>query len=362
MLKVKTIKLKDMVSKAIKGASNNKILPLTGMLAIELKDNTLTLTTTDFSNYLEIKCPKIEGEDFYVVVQAEMFHKLISKLSTEYVTLELKDNVLAVKSNGQYKLELPVDENGKLVKFPEYRTKIDTPAHTINLTTLKTLLTTNKASVAQDLTVPALTGYYICAEGVWTSDSFTACKNKITSIKETFMLPAQVVELFNVLTDSEVNIYVGDTNVILDTPDVVIYGKLLLEKDNFPIEAVTNYLDTKFDSNCKFNKDDLLSILDRLLLFVGPYDKNEVYLTFTNEGMVIESKQQTGKELIPYSESANFVAFTCCIDIELLKSQVQAQQGELIELFYGNDSAIKLVSGPVTQIVSLSEDNRGAAV
>lgn len=362
MLKVKTIKLKDMVSKAIKGASNNKILPLTGMLAIELKDNILTLTTTDFSNYLEIRSPKIDGEDFYVVVQAEMFHKLISKLSTEYVTLELKDNVLTVKSNGQYKLELPVDENGKLVKFPEYHTKIDSPAYSIKLATLKTLLTTNKASIAQDLTVPALTGYYICPEGVWTSDSYTACKNKITSLKETFMLPSQVVELINVITDGDVNVYVGDTNVIFDTPDVMIYGKLLLEKDNFPIEAVTNYLGTTFNSSCKFNKDALLSILDRLLLFVGPYDKNEVYLTFTNEGMFIESKQQTGKELIPYSESANFTSFTCCIDIELLKSQVQAQQEELIELFYGNDSAIKLVSGPVTQIISLSEDSRGAAV
>ena len=57
MLKVKTKTLQEMTQKAMKGASNNKILPLTSMLAIELKNNVLTLTTTDFSNYLEISWP-----------------------------------------------------------------------------------------------------------------------------------------------------------------------------------------------------------------------------------------------------------------------------------------------------------------
>ena len=87
MLKLKTKTLQEMTQKAMKGASHSKVLPLTSMLAIELKENVLTLTTTDFSNYLEIKQDKVEGADFYVVVQADIFSKLIGKLSTEEVTL-----------------------------------------------------------------------------------------------------------------------------------------------------------------------------------------------------------------------------------------------------------------------------------
>ena len=360
MLKLKTKTLQEMTQKAMKGASNNKILPLTGMLAIELKDNVLTLTTTDFSNYLEIKQDKVEGEDFYVVVQADIFSKLIGKLSTEDVTLSLDKNVMTVKSNGQYKLELPVDEEGELVKFPKYRKTIDNSSYSIKLATLKSILTTNKASIAQDLTTPALTGYYIDSNGVLTSDSYVACYNKITTLKEPFMLSAQVVELFNVLTDEDVEILVGETDVIISTYSAVIYGKLLLEKDNFPVTEISEYLQTTFSSSCKLPKDALLSVLERLCLFVGTYDKNEVYLTFGTDGITIESKQGTGKELIKYAESENFKAFTCCADIEMLKAQTQALQTETVELHYGDESAIKLTAGPIVQVISLSEDDRVA--
>lgn len=358
MLKLKTKTLQEMTQKAMKGASHNKILPLTSMLAIELRSNVLTLTTTDFSNYLEIRQDKVEGDDFYVVVQADMFSKLIGKLTTEDVTLTLGTNVLTVKANGTYKLELPVDEDGSLVKFPNYRKQLEVPATSIKLATLKSILTTNRASVAQELTTPALTGYYVDGNGVLTSDSFVACHNKVTALKDTFMLPFQVVELFNVLGAEDVNITVGSTDVIVSTPDVVIYGKLLMETDNFPVNEINEYLQTSFSSSCKLPKDALLSILDRLSLFVGQFDKNEVYLTFTQDGIMVESKQGTGNELIKYAESKQFQPFTCCIDIEILKSQIQAQQTDVLELYYGDDSAIKLASGAIVQIVSLSEDDR----
>lgn len=361
MLKVKTKTLQEMTQKAMKGASNSKILPLTSMLAIELKSNVLTLTTTDFSNYLEIKQDKVEGEDFYVVVQADIFSKLIGKLTTEEVSLTVEGNVLTVKANGTYKLELPVDEDGSLVQFPEYKKNLDATTTFIKLATLKSILTTNKASVAQDLTVPALTGYYIDENGVLTSDSFVACHNKVTGLKNPFMLPCQVVELFNVLDQEDVSVTVGETDVVFNTNNATINGKLLMEKDNFPVDAINNYLRTSFDSKCKLPKDALLSILDRLSLFVGTYDKNEVYLTFTTDGIIVESKQGTGKELIKYQESTNFTPFTCCMDIEILKSQIQAQQTEVIDLYYGNDTAVKLASGAIIQIVSLSEDDRTGA-
>lgn len=363
MLKLKTRTLQEMTQKAMKGASNNKILPLTSMLAIELCNNVLTLTTTDFSNYLEIKQDKVEGDDFYVVVQADIFSKLIGKLTTEEVTLTVDNNVLTVKSNGTYKLELPVDEDGSLVQFPAYKDSQEAlNSYKIKLGTLKSILTTNRASVAQDLTVPALTGYYVDNNGVLTSDSFVACHNKVTGLNEAFMLPYQVVELFNVFDEEDVEIRVGKTVVGIYTNNASIYGKLLLEKDNFPVAAITNYLQTSFASSCKLPKDAVLSVLDRLSLFVGTYDKNEVYLTFTLDGIVIESKQGTGNELIKYVESSNFAPFTCCVDIELLKAQIQALQTEAMDLYYGNDTAIKLTSGAIVQIISLSEDDRVAGV
>ena len=84
---ITTSTMQNLVSKAMKGASNNKMIPLTGLMAIQLKDHLLTLITTDATNYLYVREDKVEGDDFYVVTQAEMFSKLIARLTCEKVSL-----------------------------------------------------------------------------------------------------------------------------------------------------------------------------------------------------------------------------------------------------------------------------------
>ena len=111
--------LQTMVAKSMKGASCNKMIPITGLMAIQLKDHKLTLITTDATNYLYITEDKVDGEDFYVVVQADMFSKLVSKLTCENVTLVVADNTLNIKGNGNYKIELPLNEDGELIKYPD---------------------------------------------------------------------------------------------------------------------------------------------------------------------------------------------------------------------------------------------------
>ena len=51
-MKLPTIKLQEMLAKSIKGASFNKLMPMTSMIAIKVKNKELTLTTTDGTNYL----------------------------------------------------------------------------------------------------------------------------------------------------------------------------------------------------------------------------------------------------------------------------------------------------------------------
>lgn len=83
--KIKTDKIQEMISKSVKGAGNNKILPITCRIEIDFKDNTLTLRTTDRVNYLEISTNGIEGENFNLVVDIDKLAKLIMKTTTEYM-------------------------------------------------------------------------------------------------------------------------------------------------------------------------------------------------------------------------------------------------------------------------------------
>ena len=73
---------------------------------------------------------------------------------------------------------------------------------------------------------------------------------------------------------------------------------------------------------------------------------------------MITSKQANSSEVIKYIESVDFMDFTCCVDIEMLRSLIKANTGDSVEMQYGEDNAIKLTDGNVTQILALLEDDR----
>ena len=129
---------------------------------------------------------------------------------------------------------------------------------------------------------------------------------------------------------------------------------------DYKIDAISGLLDEKFSSSCKIEKSPLLQMLDRLSLFVETFDKNGVYLTFTKDGLLVSSKKDRGEELIPYKESTDFKDFTCCADIDLLRTQVKAYPSEVLELLYGKENSLKFIVGNVRQIVALSDDDRVA--
>lgn len=361
-LKVKTIVLQEMVSKAIKGASNNKMIPITSLMALELKDGKLTITTTDATNTLKVSRKDIEGEEFYVVVPVDIFSKLVAKTTAETITLSLNENILAIKGNGTYSLELPLDEEGRLIKFPAYQFDENAEKSIINLSTIKQLLTTNKAALADTMEIPCLTGYYCGKEEVISTDTFKVCGNKIELFSNPVLIPAELMDLLAVIEEEKITVQQSNGKILFTTNGVVVYGAELEGIEDYPVEAIHTYLETDFASRCVLPKIAFLNVLDRLSLFVASYDKNGLYMTFTKEGVIISSKRSNGSELIKYQTSENFQPFTCCIDIDLLKSQISAQNEEVINLWYGHEKAIKMTCGNITQIVALLEDERTAEI
>ena len=111
---IPAVKFQDMVARSVKGASENKLLPITSMMCIEMKNNVLTLTTTDTANTLKVRADKIQGEDMYAVVPVSKFAALISRISSDSVTLEMTDKLI-VHANGRYEIDLCVDEDLSLI-------------------------------------------------------------------------------------------------------------------------------------------------------------------------------------------------------------------------------------------------------
>lgn len=354
---IKTEKLQEMVGKVVKCASNNKLIPITSLMSIKVSDNKLTLTTTDATNYFYVSSDeKFECEDFEVSVIADLFTKLVQKTTSENVEMLLNDNFLELKGNGTYKLDLPLDDD-KPIKFPSKVSKSFVPSKTstINRTDIDTLLNYNKQALAVDVTVPSMCSYY-CGDVVRTTDSLKACQTDLKLLDDELLLTPQVMELLSVMSGEKIEVQYSDEYTLYVTDTDVLYAPITPGIDTFPTAGFEGLLGLRFNSNCKVNKNEVLELLERISLFVSSYDKKAISLTFTKDGIMFSSKKSNGVELVPFIESENHIDYSCSIDIEFLKAQIGVQESDTIHLFYGSEIAIKMVTGNVTQIIGLIEE------
>lgn len=353
VMKIGTAKLQEMVSRSIKGAGNNRLIPLTSLVGIMLDGGKLTLTTTDGTNYLYVSENGVEGDDFNIAVPVDTFSKLVARMTCETITLELKENSLLVRGNGKYSIELPMDESGELVEYPDpvAEMQLEKTAE-IGYSTVTAILNSVKPSLAVTLEEPCYTGYYV-GKSVVATDAWTVAWMDTAVLDDAKLISPEMMNLLAVMTAEKINICIQDNIVVFYTDNCTVYGVAMDELEDFSIEKISELVKVKFKSVCKLARNAVLQLLDRLSLFVSAYDKNAVDLVFTKEGLQVSSKASDGIEVVPYLESKSFKAFKCSVDIDMLTTQIKAQSSDTIELYYGLDNAIKMVDGNITQIVSL---------
>lgn len=358
-MKVVTSRMKEAVNKAIKGAGFNNLIPITSMIGIKLSDGKLRLLTTDMTNTLCIIIDKVAGDDMDITVDADKFGKLIAKTTSEDIDLSVKDDVLFVKANGTYKIPLISDEEG-LISFPDVTRDYSTPPEKwtgVKLSSIMQAYNINKSALAKTLENPALTGYY-CGDIVISTDANVITFNGFKMFAWDFpvLISAQQMALISLFKEEDIKVTCDPERIIFVTDTQIVEGSLMEGVEDFPANEVNAYLDEAFTSSCKVPKDLLLSVLDRLALFIEPYDKNGAYFTFGRKGINIHSKKDASTETINYVESKNFAPFVCCVDIPMLKEQLQANPDDTVKICYGNENALKIESGKVTQVIALLED------
>lgn len=368
-ISLNTILFKDMVARARKGASNNSILPLTSMMAIELKDNTLTLTTTDMTNFLYVIQNDVKGNDFYATVMSEVFCQLVAKTTSDNITLELKDNYLQFTGNGTYNIDLPVEE-GEVIKFPDPRNDSTLEQlDNIQLSSITNIVNSAKASLALTMEEPCLTGYYCGGNYTIASDTYKLCKVDEALWETPRLIPAELMDLLTLITDNDIQVYANEDTLLFTSSNCQVYGKVMDCIDDYPAKDIKDFIDCDFRCSCTVDKATLLQLLDRLSLFVAKGDKNEINLSFTEDGLEVSSKASTGVELVKYIASDKDVeTFACVADIEMLNNQLKSIASDNVEIQYHNvlqtpdgsieDNALKFVEDGATVCISLMENEQ----
>ena len=356
-LTIGTARLQALLNKAVKGASCNKLITKTGLIAIKLQGGVLTLTTTDDTNYLSMVERDVAGDDFYVAVQVDLLSKLVSKMTCENVTLEVTDSSLEVIGNGKYNIELDLEDDGSLVKLPNPIEKFEKTEKfgTASPQTIMSVLTSVKHALAtsSDDEFPWLTCYYV-GDSVTATDTYTIADYKNGFLKEPKLIGAVTMDLLGLL-NGEISVYVNGDKVLFEADNGLVYSVIPSGVEHYSVEDVKALVSQGFTYSCKVVKSALLNLLDRIALFAGEYDNGKITLSFSKDGLEVGSKYAT--ETVVYTDSSNAGEFKCFTDVNTFVTQVKAQSGSEITIEYGEDNAIKIIDGDVTSVIALLEED-----
>lgn len=345
--------LKKMVSYAIQGAGFNKLLELSTYLGIRVDNGELYLNTTDGTNYLSVS-GKCVADDMDITVNAELFSKLIGKINSDTVDMDIVDNTLVVTGNGKYTLELVPNENGDLLsfpdKFPDTTTEIG-KLSAFDLTVINSAIKASLSTVAGSVYSSYFFGNIIASTDKAMMSSF----NK--SVFETpYLINKEFVDLM-CASASEVTLSKSGDILVADSEtegcSISICTTLPNNIEEFNIEGVNKFASLEVSSFCRFKKAQMLDLLDRLALFVSKFDDGAITLHFTNDYIEVSSLKSNGIERVDVTESKDAQDMSIKINIDRFRNQLKAYSSDIVDLYYGSEICIKLIDKDITQVIAL---------
>lgn len=366
---IDTIRLQSMLSKVLKCAGEMPDRPLTELILIKLTNRELSLTTTDFINYMVVKESEIDGDDMEVVVRIKTFAPLISKMTSDVITLELTSNYLEVTGNGVYKIELVLDDGGNVVKFPNPINTMpkDNLVTTLNSSTIARIISGLKQSlyVLEKGETEKPYTKYLLGKTCLASNGYVISSLDTSVFSEYKAFTTKLMDILKVVTDDEVNIYANTKlnnagielkELAFESEHYSIYGLESSDVKDFPLAQLQAYFTTSFPSSCVVAKDALLQLLGRVSLFIDQYDNNAITMNFNADSLEISNKAASGVESITYVNCTNPQSYVCLVSVKQLEPQIKALSGDLITIHYGDGSTIKLTdNGGLTTVIALGE-------
>ena len=359
MLILKTPTLKMILGKAMKAVSNQKLLPITGLLGIETKGGYLYMYSYDGNNSLTTKVKVEYDKEHYVAIDANTFNALVQKVTAEEITLKFEESYLnVVAGGGNYKFDVAMEEN-VVVKFPSYPQNITQPTETqvVKTEDLELALILNQSAVAQTSEMVAITGAYF-GEKIITTNGYMACITNLKVFKEPVLVKYSTLTLLNTLVGSTVTTAVVDGKLIMFDDSTFVVGELLPYVKEYPVETMMNFAKLPFKSEIKLAKKDLLSALDRLNIFISDFDKNILEVVVNTTSFDLRSLSSSAHEELGFAVEA-ITPTNFKIEYDYFKSQVSSTKDEILTIKFGNPSAIAIVEKNATHIIALVETNNG---
>lgn len=314
----------NIAQKAITGKSST---PIMSGIYLGAQDNILVLRGSDLSLSIETKI-EIKCEDpGAVLINAKLISDLMGKLNGEVSVYEEGQEVF-IKSGDNNIYNMPKMNVNDYPAFPQVEAK-----NQIELTdeAFRDLVYMTEFACATDESRPLFTGILVeLKDGkitfVGTNTHRLAIKTKnYDSESFSCVIPAKVMtEISNIAASfsdpQSINLGILYNQVMISVANTVIVTRLL--DGRFP--DYQRVIPKSFTLSAQVNREDLISILDRVVLFSKANDHSTVKLNFSENKLYVTASGVdigSAKEELPCEMDGNElkIAFNAAYIMEVLK-------------------------------------------
>ena len=368
-LVIKTDVLKEVCGKILTAVDTSELSVITETLELATKDNYLVIGVTNREYFAEVKLEMAEDCNFRAAVPANLFLKLISQITSEDIQLNVTENALLIRGNGNYKVTLATDSNG-MVTLPRIDIQNVTAEFPISADILNSILQFNSKEFTKGtISNPIQKLYYVDEYGAVTFTS-GACVNSFTlSQPVKLLMNNRLVKLFKLFKGGDVKFTLGHDKL----SDNIIQTKVKFEDDSvaitailscddalmskFPVTAVRSRATKEYPYSISLNKTELVQTINRLTLFnstTNAVAKTYGVFEFGPSEVTVYDANKANKEVLKYSNTEQvpgLTTYTMYMNLDDFKATLDSCAETHVNIHFGDDKAIMIPRGNIRNIV-----------
>lgn len=366
---IRTEILQESCAKILNAVDSNVLSAVTETLEIKTENKQLSMSVTNREYFVKILFGDNIEDEIHATVNANLFLKLISKVTSETIEIYTDEKSLYVKCNGDYKLPLIYDGD-KLVELPVINIENISETFDVDSTILHSIVNYNSKELGKgSISKPIQRLYYVDNEGAIT---FTtgACVNKFNiDMTSKLLLNDKLVKLFKLFKDTKVKVTIGHNKLSEDTvvtavrfeaPNITIDAVLSCDDSmvvSFPVSGIRGRADAVYPNTISINKELLMQAVERLNLFNHAGMRADlsisiVKLEFTSTNLVVADRNGINKEEIPYTTPLEMeVDYSALVDSSDLTKTLASATNQIVTIGFGNEQAFVISEGLVKWVI-----------
>lgn len=367
---IKTEELKKITDNILPAVDSTGISNVVDNLEMYTEGGTLFICVTNKEYYVKARMHIGTEEIFHATVNATLFLKLISQITTDDIEMTIfDDSSLHIKANGSYNLPLIYDGKNLLV-LPKIEIENPTCEMSIKTEILQSILKYNSKELSKGIiSRPVQKMYYVDGDGAIT---FTtgACVNAFKLPKPVNMLlSGKVVRLFKLFNSEEVKFTMGYDSI----SDSIIQTKVRFDDGETELTAILQCDDTTLRSvpvanirgraeniypySVVINKNSLIQSINRLMVMLDRGNKNDFQFVatfkFDVDGVTISDDVGKNSEYIGYANKCEALStpYTAQLNINDIKTTLQVCDDAYLTFNFGDNSAFVISRANIFNII-----------